>query len=441
MTLSDNRLHLEFPADPAWITVIQQMVESGAPILGLDSGKSLRLSMAAEEIMTHLATWAKGSRAGLALSREPARTALVFEFENRAADLWAMNLTASAEITPDPEQGMAHMGLLLASRMVDSFSIALIGKKAAVTLYQNMAYPKIKPSSLTPLNAREPFTLDPCPDAARIQEACIHALARYPEGLRPGILETPGKIMDLVSGGIFQVAVVKDRTGSAAGMIVWETVSGQSVRFHGPYVFTDPSSSPSIARILTDHLIGSAARTPALMLFTMAATPELPPGDFEALTESGSDPGTKTGPESWSIRFRHLREDLGCRVWSHPALTPFLKSSYDRLFLLRTIREFEHAGEQRPERSLFGADLDKAMGRAMIRPMLDGCDIADNIRRHVHFLKTEGFADLFFTLDLFFGWQAAMAKDLMDSGFVPAYVLPYAGAADLVVFHHGLPSA
>ncbi len=72
----------------------------------------------------------------------------------------------------------------------------------------------------------------------------------------------------------------------------------------------------------------------------------------------------------------------------------------------------------------------------MLRPMLDGIDIPENIRNHVKFLQADGFDRILFSLDLSESWQAAMGGILMNQGFSPAYVLPYAGHSDRVMFQY-----
>jgi hypothetical protein len=72
--------------------------------------------------------------------------------------------------------------------------------------------------------------------------------------------------------------------------------------------------------------------------------------------------------------------------------------------------------------------------------MLDGIDIAENLRRHVRLLTVDGFDRILFSLDLSESWQAAMGDILMTQGFSPAYVLPYAGNSDQVIFQYAAPS-
>jgi hypothetical protein len=239
-----------------------------------------------------------------------------------------------------------------------------------------------------------------------------------------------------MAAGDFSMSVLQDKAGTLAGMIAWETPSPHSVGFLGPFVFGGTASGRDAAGLLTRHMIRSVARTPALIVYSILATPDLPPGEFELLASLDR---RFTGRETGPLWFRHLGEDMGRSVWSHPSMTGFLRETYDRLFLMRTINETRDSGQSRPERSLIAAELDPGSGEAVLRPMLDGSDITENLRRHVNLLRSEGYTSIAVILDLALGWQAAMGGALTETGFLPAYVLPHAGDSDKAVFHHVLP--
>jgi hypothetical protein len=429
----ETALKLELAADISWIPVLQGVVESAASVLGLDDRKALRLSMACEEILAHLSGWSPGIGAKISMDRKPAQMAVSFLFEGDAADLWAMNLTAGTEISSDPEKGMPQMGLLLASRMVDHYTISLTGGLARITLFQNRSYPVISPSDTVSEDLKAPFKIHENPDSGVLSQACSQVLSRYAAALYPVHFTTPGKVADLIAGGRFEMAVALDAAGAVAGVIGWERVSEKTTRFYGPYMCA--GKSEEISRLLVDHLVNRSARTSSVILYSDMTTPALPAGDFEVLGELKTR-GKDRPVETKTIWFRLLREDMGCRVWAHPDMVPFLKDTYERLFLVRTIQPYSHSGQQRPARSLFGTSLDQSNGQAMLWPMLDGIDIAENIRRHVLLLTAEGFDRILFSLDLSESWQAAMGGILMNQGFSPAYVLPYAGHSDQVMFQY-----
>lgn len=433
MMQTDSHISLDLKADICWIPVVQGVIETGAPILGLDAGKTLRLALASEEFILHLTKTSPGTRLNMTLTRESSSVSALFQFESSPADLWAMNLTAASEISGDLDQGMEHMGLLLISRVVDSFSISLQGRKIAVTLYQDIAYPEIEKAAVPSGSLKGALYAASCFDPAEISHACSLAMARYPETLYPKSLITPGKVIDRISGGSFHSGVVKDQAGMIAGMICWRIRSRRTVEFYGPYLFS--GNSNSIAQLLIDHMINCLARSTAVTLYSRMATQDLPAGNFEPLaTLAYKQLHGKT--ENRTLWFRHLREDIGCHVWAHPVLAEFLEKTYERLFLMRTVREYKDQGEERMDRSLLGTKLDADMKEAMLWPMLDGIDIRENIDRHVKLLVDEKYLNIFFTIDLSIGWQAALGEVVLANGFAPAYVLPYAGQSDKVIFQY-----
>jgi hypothetical protein len=437
MTESASRLSLDLKADICWIPLVQGVVETGAPVMGLDPGKTLRLALAAEEFILHLSRTSPGTRLTLTLSREASSVSALFQFESSPEDLWAMNLTAASEISRNLDEGMAHMGLLLASKVADRFSITLSGRTLSVTLFQDIIYPEIEKARVPSPPLRGTLSAEASSDPADISHACALTMALYPETLYPKAFRTPGNIIDRISQGSFHAGLVKDEAGITAGMICWQIPSRRTVEFYGPYLF---SKDDGIAQLLIDHLINRVARTEAVTLYSRDAGPDLPPGNFEPLAAlSFNQPDGKK--ETRTLWFRHLREDMGCPVWAHPVLGPFLKKTYERLFLIRTIREYKGQGEGRPSRSLLGTRLGADKQEAFIRPMLDGTDIRENIERHIQLLVNEKYVNLFFTMDLSVGWQAALGKILTETGFKPAYVLPYAGESDKVIFHYVHPDA
>ena len=434
MMNSNSGVSIRLTADACWIPLVQSVIENGAPVLGLTAKKTLDLTLAAEEFLLHLSNTSPGTALKMILNREASRVSAQFQFESSPADLWAMNLTAAGEITRDLDQGMDHMGLLLMSRVVDHFFIDLKGRKISVTLYQEIEYPEMPKTDVPPSLLKGPLYVSLDSDSAEISHACTLVTTLYPESLYPRSFRTPGKVIDRISGGNFHAGILKDQAGRIAGMIYWRNRSEKTVEFYGPYAFSNQENH-HIAGVLINHMIGSLARSTAITLYSRMATEELPSGSFEPLARfKEKEPDGQTRKRT--LWFRHLREDIGCHVWAHPSFAPFLRKTYDTLFLMRTVREYQGSGENRPERSLLGTKLDAERKEAFLRPMIDGTDIRENIARHVKLLVDENFLNIFLTIDLSVGWQTVLGEALAANGFSPAYVLPYAGQSDEVIFQY-----
>ena len=430
-TVRHHPLHLRLHADAAWIPLVQGLAEQAGAVFGLDYAKTLRLTMAVEEILAYLADQAPDEPLDLTLTPLASQVALDFSFAAADADLWAMNITACG--VSCAEHDMQAMGLLLAARMSDGFEIRRDGTRVTLRLRMHRAYPELDPAPVTPVAARGAVTVHPATDPARIKEACrlIHGL--YPPGLAPTGVATPGMIVDRIRGGELGAALAEDEGGAVRGFLLWEQASAGSVAFRGPYVFAPDDTRTG--RLLTDHLVGQLARTSVAGLVSDLATPDLPGEDFELLGELPLV-APDGQPAPLPLWYRSLREDNGLTVWAHPTLEPFLEEAYARLVLMRDIRRTQDLGEEREGRSVFATQLRPAVSQALLTPMLDGTDAGRNIQRHVDLLLAEGYRNILLSLDLSVGWQAALPPLLIAAGFAPVVVLPFAGRADVVMFQH-----
>jgi len=421
---------LELHADMAWIPLVQAVVEQAVPVLGLDRSKTLRLTMAVEEIVSHLARTAAGTK--ISFSLKPCTWNVLAEFSFRAdpSDLWAMNLATKPNLS-DPDN-LDHLGLLLASRTVDRFTLHLEGEVVNLTLRQDGSYPSVTSVPAERIRSKGKLTIAPAPEPALIKAACVRAVNLYTARNNHTAFSMPGKMADMVVQKDMDIALALDETGALAGMICWHALSEKGVGFFGPYVFCQEEQA---AALLTEHLIQSVARTKAMGLFSELASPELVTNEFESLGQASfiQSADNRFQLDVW---YRHLGEDMGASVWAHPAMVPFLTAAYGRLVLMRDIRETKGFGETLPERSVFSTQLRPELGEATLLPMVTGADAKDCIARHVETLCMENFLNIFFKLDLAFGWQAALGGVLMEKGFVPKYVLPHGGRSDLVVFQY-----
>lgn len=428
---TDRAITLRLYADPAWIPMVQGLAEQSGIVFGLDQGKALRLTMAVEEILAYLSELTPGAPLDLTLAPGASHVDTIFSFSASDADLWAMNITACG--LSCAEENLQAMGLLLAARMSDGLEVRRDGAGVTLRLRMDRTYPaqETEPSAL--FAARGALAFQPALDPAQIKRACALAKGRYPAELLPLAFGTPGKIVDQILGGELYGALALDGGGNVCGFMTWEHRSATSVAFCGPYVFA--LEKDSIARGLTDLLISAVARTAVSAILSQLPTKDLPQDNFELL---GTLPltapdGTQSPLPVW---FRSMREDNGLAVWTHPDLEDFLRTAYDRLFLMRDIHPTTRQGEQIAGRSVFATTIRPEIVQALITPMLDGADTQDTLQKHVELLQSEGYRNILVHLDLAQGWQAAMIPALLANDFEPRLVLPHASQADMVVLQH-----
>ncbi|QJB57037.1 hypothetical protein [Pseudodesulfovibrio sp. zrk46] len=427
----DQSVSLQFSAETRFIPLVQGVVEHSAKAFELDAAKSLRLTMAAEEIVSHLVQTARGTEVKVSLSTRRWCVLADFSFEANPSDLWAMNLAAKERV--GGEQSIEHLGLLLASRMVDGFSIRLQGKIVHLELRQDHAYPTIEAQPGTQGKLTGALSIAENPEPALIKEACTLAVNNYPAYLINQVLFTPGKVVDMVAQGDLDMAICVDEIGTLAGIMVWRSPSEKSVSFSGPYILTGESE---VADLLEQHLLSIVSRTQAVSLFSDLATPDMTPLNYEHLGRLDFTQADNQD-KALDIWFRHLREDMGAAVWTHPTVRTFLEETYDRLVLMRTIREVDNAGEGVPDNSVFSAQLRPELKEAVLSPMVVGADVSEAVKSHLDCLKQDGYENILFHLDLAYGWQASMGGVLCEHGFSPTILLPHGGISDVVVFRHG----
>jgi hypothetical protein len=73
---------------------------------------------------------------------------------------------------------------------------------------------------------------------------------------------------------------------------------------------------------------------------------------------------------------------------------------------------------------------------AVLRPVWDGADASKNLEKHILTLKNEGIRSILFEIDTGHAWQANLTPILLENGFTPRLILPYAGKADVVIFQY-----
>lgn len=423
------KLHL----DPAFVPVVLAFIEGSAHVFGLDSRESAKLRLACEEVFVYLCRAGTGRPVTVETENRFYYVKVQFLFEPFHFDPYAFNLTA--RISPDSDQ-MDDMGMIIASRSVEGFHIVHnLREGLALVLLKEKSYPETLPpkQESVPLVSFAVRT----PDGEILKRFVRSAAGAYDTFSFPSLYRFPGKVVDMVASGEFH-ALVATGTGRHAwcigGGILWRNVGRGMTEFFGPYLFGQPLSR-DIARGLVDHFLSRVGKSEASFVVGRYITPDLPEGYFELLgTITFNAPSGAARP--WAFHYRELKEDLGCQVWAHGELTPFLRREYGRLFLPREILSTSWEGERRHPHSVFAVKFDWQEHSATLSPVWEGEDADSNLTDHVRLLKGEGIRNLFFHLDVGQPWQSVLAPALFKNGFEPVLLMPRAGQADIVVFQH-----
>lgn len=434
--LPPRTLSLSLDADPAFLPTVTQFVETVAALFGLGREEVLKLRLAAEEIFVYLSNIVCPGKAlevrclnGLYYAR------VLFLFSAPEINLRGLNIASSMNL--DHEADLEEMGLMIASRSVDHLHIAVEkNKQVCLAVTKERAYPRNVETLPLPETA-EKIALE-TPDRERLKRFAV-LVAQSPahshaEPSRPSFFSTPGKVADMAASGEVQAVVALNARKEIVGGVLFRQRSEKIVECFGPYAFHREKEA-EINGVLLQACIGRIARSKALGLLSLSGLPDSLRPHFETLG-SLDVRGKGLAPVRQTSYYRHLHEDPGSEVWSCAELTPYLQGEYDRLVLAREIRNVQDMGETRSGSSLFAADVGRERSEATLRPLWPGADFAANVKRHVRFLQSDGFLNLFFELDLGVPWHAEIVPALLAHGFQPAIILPFAGQSDLILFQH-----
>lgn len=425
-------LSLNVPLTYDFLRLVTSFAEESAKAFGLETPEALKLTLAAEEIFTHLCQSTKPDNS-IGIEAVNGRYYALLRFAFKAPDFDPRTFNLTARVSLDDEADLKEMGLLIASRAVDRFYIAETSQQTLeLGLLKEKAYPEANDLDAPKMKEIRNFDVRP-PDPDHLKLFARLVAAHYPAHLSLPSFRFPGKVIDMVASGEYEAAVASADQGQIGAGILWRWIGKRLIEFFGPYLFNQRDSG--MAQRILESCLARIAKTEAIGLMSRCATPEMPKGYFESLgtIDLFHPDGTS---RHWSILYRQLQEDLGCQVWSHPDLEAFLRTEYGRLFFAREILLTRHEGEVRPSHSVFSVQFDRSHYQATLRAIWDGEDAADNLSRHVKVLRAEDLPNIFFEIDLSKAWQVALTPALLQNGLQPKILLPYAGEGDVVVFQY-----
>lgn len=431
---ADTVLAFEIPPDLRYARVLTTAAETLAERLGLGKRENMRFQLAVEEFFDYLTQVAvKHCPVKAILTGKRYLAQAAFTFAAGELNLGALNFNSVVCISHDGEPPQ-DLGLLLAARIADRCHLSR-GEDGAFTLQAevDMVYPE-EEGVPQDIFLKPPYRAEPCSDRDIMRHAVGLASARYPAWHCPASFKTPGKFLDMVDAGHFLCVAALDAASRPAGLMCWTRSGEKGLSFSGPFVFTRPGDSEQVARLLTDRFLETVAREGVEIVFSERATPDTPAGYFEplgSLTLFG-----QAGTTEQPVLFRHLREDDGATVWSHPEIEGFLRDQYDRLAMYRDVLQAQPAVEYEHTASLVSTMVERGKSLAVLKPLLDGANMAENLAGHVCALREKNIANILYYMDLSRSWEAALSPALLAAGFKPRLILPNAGRSDVAVFQY-----
>ncbi|MFH1139183.1 MAG: ATP-binding protein [Pseudomonadota bacterium] len=430
--MKNENLLLSIPLSGEYLRLVASFTENAALLFGLTAKQAQSVSLAAEEVFMHAVNFApQAGPMEIRAEKGPYYAKYEFIFPAGALKLSSFNITAT--ISPEDQESLDSMGLLLASRLVDLYEFEnLPGGRARLTLIKEKTYSPADPSARLVARALASWSIRP-PEEQSETRLLVNLVNRfYSDRDFADFMRFPGRVADMIQGGECRAALAVGPTGLIGGGLLWRTRGPRTVEFYGPYLVGQPEKS-TMAEELLDFCLQDLARTNCLGLIGRFVPKALPPGYFQKLGVLDIlDPSG-----AWNAReanFRLLNEDLGGLVWCHPDLTAYLEKEYERLALPREIQPLKKDVRSEAGASVISSQLNQTRKSVNLRPALSGKDIEKNLKAHLDLFKHEGVRMVFFEMDLGSAWQSEFTPALLAGGFKPRVILPYAGQKDIVVF-------
>ncbi len=423
---------IRIPRSKQYLNDVIALAENLAAVHTFDDREMLSLTLAAEEIFIYLCrTGSPEQTVDIADSGGPHYVQLDFIFSETELDFRAFNLTYKPDY--ENEEGIAEIGLLLASRQVDQFSLVREpNRMLRLAIVKEKRYPSADRSPHIHAGTAAGKCAVRLAGPAEAEVFAGLAAHYFAATELPAFLKYPGKTKDMVSSGEYVCAIAEDDRGEQCGGIVWQGSEAKTMECFGPYIFGRPERV-DLSSSLLEACLNDLAKTSAVGLINRYTGNTLPPGYFDELgSYSVYNDDNSTAVQV--VYFRQLREDPGAKVWADPSLDDFLIQEYRRLVLPREVEFVVREDADRSGYSVLTTRTQREQGAVALSLLWPGKDMEQNISRHVKLLEEENWRNISAEIDLGIPWQAGFAPALLKNGFMPRIVLPHAGQGDVVIF-------
>lgn len=407
---------------PERMPVVVAFAEAAAKNAGLAAPEVTMLALSTEELFLALCSSIPG--AGITVHFQDRRYAADLLFQvPQPPDLRIFNITSRPD--HETEAGLAEMGLFLASRACDQFSIrqmALGGWEIMLRKERNYPAATGQSQPYSPVQSWQ-LTTTPAPDLVKQFSALIadsYLACQFPEEFTP-----PGRLLDKLASNEYGIILAQGEQGELAGGLIWHADEGRIVACFGPYLaaVTEPEQ---LTTALCEKVAEQFGRSNRLGLVLYA--PQQPPAaaGFEAAGSLAIPGGT-----IWT-GYRMLAEEFGSDAAVAAELMPFYTDWCSSMALARNIRAYHDDGETANGLTLFATRLNRSTGMARLTPLLVGRDAEAVLAEHLQLLDQEQFSAIYCTVDTGRPFDALLAPHLLKRGFTPRMLVPWGGTGDLM---------
>ncbi len=402
-------------------------VEAVAKTAGLTEAAARLLALSTEELFLALCNSMPDVSINLHCLDRRHAVDLLFQIPQAPPDLRIFNITA--RLDHDSEQGLAEMGLYLASRACDQFGIRQLPLGGwEIMVRKERSYPSLAAEQLIPLSRTDGLVLtaDPPPEALKQLSHLIaerYAPCQFPEEFTPA-----GRLLDKLASGEYGAVLARDQQENLAGGLIWRAEAGRIAECFGPYLNL-AEGQETLAAALCEKVVEQFGRSDRLGLVLYAPQQPPPAAGFEAA-------GCLQTPTAtvWA-GYCMLAEEFGARATVPTELLSFYTAHCTEMALARSVVNCHDDGESGNGLTLFATRLNRTSSMARLTPLLVGRDAAATLAEHLELLDREGFKAVYCSIDTGRPFDALLAPHLLQSGFRPCLLVPWGGVGDLIHLH------
>lgn len=406
-------------ADHHFLPVVVSFVENTCSGYRFGKNETTTLMLAAEEIFVYLSQHDEGTLITLACRPKSYLMELTLEFNARTFNLRAFNLTSSVNV--EDESSLDEMGLLLASRMVDRFSMNQTGSSIHMSLLKYRNYPEKGRTNYHPHPLDQPIIIRPDPLETRILAELIHES----EQNLPFYFATPYMVADMLEAKDLDAFILKDKQNTIGGGLFWKRLNQNTIEIMGPFIYGQDESG-EMGTNLVEKCLEEVGKENVTGIICQHYGQMIPEHYFEVI-------GTFSGKK---VFFRQMQEDTGSAAWLHPAQEDEIRDQYEKLFLPRNILAFSHDQEPSSPHSVISSEVNRSSDRVVMHPLIFGRDALENLGAHLSLFKSEGYKDISFQLDLGQNDQTGWVPFLIQHNFTQELLVPHGGKGDLMMMTH-----
>ena len=418
-------MELSIELIPTGMPVAVAFAEQAAKAAGLETSAAAMLALSTEELFMSLCNSIPERTIILGFKDRRHAVDLTFFVPQPPPDLGIFNITSRPDHAT--EEGLAGMGLYLASRACDQFSVRRQPNGGwEILLRKERSYPRQETTSTenSTIVTDWRITSDAGPEPLKQLSQLIgrrYSACQFPEEFTPS-----GRLLDKLAGGHYGAVVAEAVDGRLAGGMIWHIGNNRIVHCFGPYL-TETMNNEQLSIELCEKLTELFGRSERLGLLIQSPLPLPPAAGFEAsgsvITPSG---------ELW-CGYRMLTEEFGAVAVVAEELLPFYEHLSNSMALARNLRPYRDSGESGDGTTLFATRLNRVGAMAHLRPLLVGRDAGMVLEDHLRLLDSERFSAVYCQLDTGRPYDALLAPHLLKQGFSPRILVPWGGSGDLIL--------